>query len=513
MKTFLKALFLAAAVVASVANARPPSQEPMSGKTALQFWADNDIRLGWNLGNTLDAVDRKTNKNDWVATEGLWEWGRGVPEATQALFNGVKASGFDIVRIPVTWIGHIGASPNYTVSEARLQRVSQVVDYAKTAGIKAVIINIHHDGNYTQPDKGTWGFVDLKGAENDASKKTAIQDELGKVWTQIANYFKNYGDYLIFETLNEVHQGNWGTVANTDAYRKQQDILFDWNGAALSAIRATGGNNATRFVAVPGLGSTEPETVINAHNRGKLLPSDGTNGTSKLIVSVHYYHPWQYTVADVNGTDKTDEWKQPERGHPASAMGSLKSTFVDNGIAVYAGEWGAPTNVRSGSNDNNIKATHREYIKTVAAKAVENCVVPIYWDDGGNFKLLERSNGLAKTGFWSEVLSDIMASITPPPSSCPKSSSPSSSSRASSSSSGTASSSSGAVSSSSSGDSSSSSEEDTSPILNNPADVRPQVSSVYYYSLKGEPLGNVKPTKAGIYIFKQGSSIKKIAVR
>jgi len=500
LKTFLKALFLTVAIMASVAfGGVPTSPEPMSGKTALQFWADNDIRLGWNLGNTLDAYDRTKG------TEGVWWWGTGVPAATQALFNGVKQSGFDIVRIPVTWIGHIGASPNYTVSEDRLRRVSEIVDYAKTAGIKAVIINIHHDGNYTEPDRGTWGFVDLKGAENDPSKKTAIQDELGKVWTQIANYFKNYGDYLIFETLNEVHQGNWGTVANTDAYRKQQDILFDWNGAALSAIRATGGNNATRFVAVPGLGSTEPETVINAHNRGKLLPSDGTNGTGKLIVSVHYYHPWQYTVADVNGTDYTDNWNQSERGHPASAMGSLKSTFINNGIAVYAGEWGAPNGKRA-SKSAEIKATHREYVRTVAAKAVENCVVPIYWDDGGNFKLLERSNGLAQSNsFFAEVLSDIMASIAPPPSACPTSSSPSSSSRASSS--GTASSSSGGA------VSSSSSEEDTSPILNNPADVRPQVSNVYYYSLKGEPLGNTKPTKAGIYIFKNGSSIQKIAVR
>ena len=498
MKTFLKALFLAAMVVSvAFGDVRPSSPEPMSGKTALQFWADNGIKLGWNLGNTLDAY-----KNG-VGTEGVWSWGGPTPpEASQALFNGVKSSGFDIVRIPVTWVGHIGAAPDYKVSEARLQRVAEVIDYAKTAGIKAMIINVHHDGLYD--NGGTIGFLNFPEAEKNATKKTEIQNELGKVWTQIANYFKNYGDYLIFETMNEVHNGNWGVVSDNQAYKNQQDILFDWNKAALDAIRATGGNNATRFVAVPGLGSTEPSYVINAHNRQKLLPSDGTNGTGKLIVSVHYYHPWRYTVADPNSTTEPllHTWDTSERGHPASAMSSLKTTFVDNGIAVYVGEWGAPTNIRA-TMSADIKATHREYIRTVAKNIVNNCIVPLYFDDGGNLKMLERSDGKAKTGLWSEVLSDIMASITPPPSSCTAPSNPSSSSLSPSSSS--------AGSSSSSDISSSSSEEDVSPILNQSSIINSKL--ITYYSLKGEPLGNAKPQKAGIYIVKQGSSIQKIAVR
>jgi endoglucanase len=496
MKTSLKVLFLAIAVMASATfGGVPTSPEPMSGKTVLQFWADNGIKIGWNLGNTLDA------HKDGVGTEGDWDWSGGPPKVTQALFNGVKQSGFDIVRIPVTWTGHISSSPDYTVSQARLQRVVEIIDYAKNAGIKAMIINIHHDGLYMDKDGGTTlGFLNFPKAENDANEKTKIQNELVKVWTQIANYFKNYGDYLIFETMNEVHNGNWGNGSGS-AYEKQQDLLFDWNQAALDAIRATGGNNATRFVAVPGLGSTEPETVINAHNRGKLLPSDGTNGTGKLIVSVHYYYPWQYTVADVNGADYTTEWKQSERGRPASDMGSLKSTFINNGIAVYAGEWGAPNGKRA-SSSAEIKATHREYIKTVATKAVENGVVPIFWDDNGNFKLLNRSNGQAESSnaFYAEVLSDIMSAVK----NAPTSSSSNGNSSSSSSSVVTSSSSSNPVSSSSSSD-------DATPIISHSplTTSHPQA----YYSLKGDPLGNTKPTKAGIYIFKQGSSIQKIAVR
>jgi aryl-phospho-beta-D-glucosidase BglC (GH1 family) len=436
----------------------------MSGKTVRQFWADNDIKAGWNLGNTLDAV--KAGK----ATEGQWDWGN-IPNVpvTQALFDGIKASGFDIVRIPVTWIGHIGDAPTYTVSEARLQRVAEIIGYAKTAGIKAMIINIHHDGNYTKPAQGTWGFLDFAGAVKDANKKSAIQTEIGIVWTQIANYFKNYGDYLIFETMNEVHQGNWGNNDGSPPnYQTQQDILFDWNQAALTAIRNTGGNNATRFVAVPGLGSTEPATVINAHSRGKLLPSDGANGTGKLIVSVHYYHPWRYTVADISNQTEPliHEWDPKERGRPASDMASLKNTFVNNGIAVYVGEWGAQTNVRN-SMSEEIKNTHLEYIRSVATAAAANSILPIYWDDGGNFRILKRSNGSAESGLGSQVLSEIMGALKSEP---------------------------------------------ITPILNHQS---PTINSqlINYYSLKGEPLGSAKPQKPGVYIAKQRYSVKKIVVK
>jgi endoglucanase len=378
---------------------RPQTPESMSNKTALQYFTDNNIKAGWNLGNTLDAVSIPS-----AAAETAW----GNPAATQALFNGVKESGFDIVRIPVTWIGHIGASPDYTVSEARLKRVAEVIGYAKTAGIKMVIINIHHDGNYTEPAKGTWGFVDFKGAVSNSAKKTQVQEEIGKVWTQIANYFKNYGDYLIFETLNEVHSGNWGFGASN----AEQDILFDWNQAALSAIRATGGNNATRYVAVPGLGSTEPSIVISANNRNKLLPNDGANGKNKLIVAVHYYDPSQYTVAGITDPQPLiHTWgTSAEKEELAHNAGSLKTTFIDNGIAVYFGEWGAPTDTRSSMNAT-VKATHLDYIGSVAEAARKNGIVPIYWDDNGSFKILERSNGKPKTGLWADSLSTMMTKI------------------------------------------------------------------------------------------------------
>ncbi|MDR0304841.1 MAG: glycoside hydrolase family 5 protein [Chitinispirillales bacterium] len=167
--------------------------EPMSGKTVLQFFADEEIKAGWNLGNTLDAY------NDWQLPVTAIETAWGNPVATQQLFNGVKQSGFDMVRIPCTWLRHIGAAPDYTISSARLQRVEEVVNYAKNAGIKAIVINIHHDGANTNGDQTTVGFVDMPAAVGNAAKKMEIENQIAKVWSQIAEYFKNYGDYLIFE--------------------------------------------------------------------------------------------------------------------------------------------------------------------------------------------------------------------------------------------------------------------------------------------------------------------------
>jgi len=370
-----------------------------SNKSALQYFAEEGIKMGWNLGNTLDAV----NTNTGIAVEGAW----GTPAVTQAVINGVKAQGFDIVRIGCSWNGHIGPAPEYTISPARLQRVAEVVGWVHSAGMKA-IINIHHDGNYTSPPN-TWGFLKFAEVGRGEADNAQVKDQLGKVWTQIANYFKDYGEDLIFETMNEVHSGNWGCSSGA-ACNTEQDRLFDWNQTALNAIRATGGNNAARFVAVPGLGSTEPGTVIAAYARGKLLPDDPGNGTDKLIVSVHFYAPWQYTVADAVASQVNDRLRHTittaEINNIGAEARNIKTTFIDNGIAVYYGEWGAPTNTRS-SMDQTVKDTHIDYIRRVAIAANGSGILPIIWDDGGNFKIIERTGnqaGSPKAGFWTDVL-------------------------------------------------------------------------------------------------------------
>ncbi len=112
---------------------RSASADVVAQLNASQLVAD--MGAGWNLGNTLEA------NNNGIPSETAW----GNPVVTQALIDRVRASGFKTIRIPVSYLGHIGAGPNYTVNAAWLNRIQEVVDYAHGRGLY-VLINMHGDG-------------------------------------------------------------------------------------------------------------------------------------------------------------------------------------------------------------------------------------------------------------------------------------------------------------------------------------------------------------------------------
>ena len=85
--------------------------------TAMELTAD--IRIGWNLGNTLDA-----NGGAGVSQETSW----GNPQTTPELIQSVKDAGFNAVRIPTTWEKQM--DENNTISAEWLARVKEIVDYA-----------------------------------------------------------------------------------------------------------------------------------------------------------------------------------------------------------------------------------------------------------------------------------------------------------------------------------------------------------------------------------------------
>ena len=159
----------------------PTTPQPMSGKTAMEYFRDEGIKVGINLGNTFDAVrfwQEAGKQNPPIADETAW----GNPPANQKLFDSYKNLGFNIIRIPVTWIGHIGPAPDYKVSETWLRRVAEVVGYANNAGLKA-LINIHHDDNH---EDGWNGWLHINKALESTAKRNEITDKYVKVWTQIA---------------------------------------------------------------------------------------------------------------------------------------------------------------------------------------------------------------------------------------------------------------------------------------------------------------------------------------
>lgn len=340
------------------------------------------LGMGWNLGNQLDA------HIDGVSVETGW----GNPLATQKVMNAVKKAGFSSVRIPVTWMGHIDKAPGYHIDKVWLDRVAEVASYAKIAGLKC-IINIHHDGYAAETDPAKKGYfwLDIAAAARDETKNQQIKQKLAMVWNQIASRFKNEGDWLIFETLNEIHDGKWGSGGNLMDGGAQYRVLNEWNQLCVDVIRATGGENTTRYIGIPGYVCQPGLTIQHL-----VLPQDAT--PDRLLVAVHMYDPWDYA-----GTAKYSEWghtgknvvpdKSGEREYVAT-LDALYNKFVRKGIPVYLGEYGCVH--RSSTRAENFRKYYLEY----TVKALSEHKIPVFvWDNGAKkvgddgFGLMEHDDG------------------------------------------------------------------------------------------------------------------------
>jgi endoglucanase len=349
--------------------------ESMTERDSLSYFKEERIAVGWNLGNALDAY------NQGVSRETAW----GNPPITEDIFNGVKAAGYDIVRIPVTWMGHIGGAPDYHIDEAFLRRVAEVVGYAHSAGLKA-IINIHHDGSVEKngsvvKDNG-WLSLNTARKSDEGMKQVTAQFE--RVWTQIATYFKNYGDYLMFEAFNELHDGNWGWGSEFDQ-KSQYEILNKWTQVFVDAVRGVGGNNKSRFLIIVGYCAVPKHTTATYFK----LPKDTDNAANKLIVAVHYYDPYEFCIAGTR-----HNWgSAADKKQVDADFKTLANTFVTGKLTpVIIGESGVVWH-------EGYEQTRLDYLSYVYGKAHDLGLVPIYWDngafdsDGENFGLFYRDDG------------------------------------------------------------------------------------------------------------------------
>ena len=355
-------LFIALIAVLSACQAQEKKQRPMDNE-AIQFCMS--MGIGWNLGNQMDA-----HYNGCSYEEG---WGNKA--ATQQTFNGVAKAGFRSVRIPVTWMGHIGNAPTYTIERGWLDRVAELVEMAHKAGL-IVIINIHHDG-FGAADTPSKGFhwLDLPGAVADPEKNQRIKQQLTMVWLQIAQRFQNEGEYLVFETLNEIQDGGWGAGANRTDGGAQYRVLNEWNQVCVNAIRAAGGKNETRYIGVPGY-VTNPDLTVEH----LVLPEDVVE--NRLMVAVHSYDPWDYA-----GSAQYQEWGHTgvdvvpgaDENAYVGMLNRLFNMYVRRGIPVYFGEFGAVR--RANQADEEFRLYYFRYV----CKAMRDRRIPaLYWDNGNS---------------------------------------------------------------------------------------------------------------------------------
>jgi endoglucanase len=350
----------ASASTAPTAKAQPPREFK---QTSAELVAK--LKLGWNLGNSFDAPENET------------AWGN--PTVTPELIQAVAASGFDLVRIPVTWSLHTGPAPDFIIDPTFLARVAEVVGYVRDAGMYA-IINVHHDGadGFTQVEWLT--LNDGTGAITDANNQ-AVQARFVAVWRQIAAKFAGHGEELSFESMNEIHDG----YGKPDP--KYFTIINGLNQAFVDLVRASGGNNTQRHLVVPGYNTNIDHTLA-----GFVLPTDPTPG--RLIVSVHYYDPYLFALqAQKNTWGKAspgnDGWGQED--FVLTQFDKVKAHFVDRGVPVIIGEFGA-------CYQQGFEDYRRYYMEYVTKAAVDRGLLPIYWDNGAEgsggekFGLFSRSN-------------------------------------------------------------------------------------------------------------------------
>ena len=315
----------------------------------------DDMTIGWNLGNTLD-VCQADRDGDGIINEHVEE-GEEVDETlwgnimtTPELFDHLKDYGINAVRIPVTWRDHLDENDN--IKTEWMDRVQEIVDYAIDRGFY-VIINMHHDGG----DDAKFGAWLRQYALEDYDKFYA---RYSKMWNQIADRFRDYSDYLIFESMNEV---GFDSLPEADAFALLNKINQDF----VNLIRASGGNNEKRHLLIAGYWTDVAETCKPLFK----MPEDTIS--DHLILSVHYYTPWEL----IAGQQKT--WgSDADISLMTGKMNQLKTTFVDNGIPVIIGEY-------SGGGVNREQTYYCEYLVKLCTDMHAACFL---WDNGG---ILDRS--------------------------------------------------------------------------------------------------------------------------
>ena len=280
-----------------------------------------DMGMGYNLGNTFDSYSFIGEIN--TPEEQITINGNTLP--TKNMIKKLKKYGFKTIRFPVTWLYFIDEYGN--INSDWMLLVKNVVDLIVNAELYC-ILNIYNDGHY-----GNW-----------LSRGIETKDKYINVWTQIANEFKDYNDYLIFESMDEVY------FYNPRTYNYDYDAIINFNQAFVDTIRNSGGNNIERLLIVAGAYDDLDMTCSSDYK----IPVDPTN---KLAVSIHYLVPSTFTreyyFEPFNWTDGNGiifnyepalSWgNQDEYFQMITDFELMKNTFVNKGIPIIISEVGVLT--------------------------------------------------------------------------------------------------------------------------------------------------------------------------
>ncbi len=304
---------------------------------------------GINMGSMFEAPN-----------ETIWE----NPYSSE-YFPIISQLGFTHVRIPIRWETDERSSsvPPYEIYSSFFTRIKQVVDEALENGLY-VIINMHHHNELIEsPDEQ--------------------KDRFLAQWQQIGTYFKEYSDSLLFEILNEPN-------GNLDADK--------WNTLFKEALAEIRTENPERIV------------LIGTANWGGIegledlqLPTD-----SNMILTVHYYDPYEFTHQGADWIEGADQWLGTEWKDTDVDREKIQNDFkaiVDfsqsHQIPVHLGEFGS---YHTGSSESREKWT-----TFIARYAEELGFSWAYWEFSAGFGIYNPN-----TNTFYEYLVDALLNNTMP---------------------------------------------------------------------------------------------------
>jgi len=340
-------------------NPIAPDQTGMTS-TAAQIAAN--ISLGINIGNTMEAPG---NEQGW-----------GAPMITQALIDTYKQRGFTAVRIPCEWdMSHIINTTTEQIDPAWLARVQQVVQYCINDGLY-VLLNIHWDDGWLQGNCTTAAQVSVN------AKQKAL-------WEQIATQLRGFDQHLMFASANEPDVSDATGMS----------VLLSYHQTFINAVRSTGGHNSYRTLVIQG-----PSTdITKTNNLMNTLPTDPAS--NRLMVEIHYYTPVNFCLQTVDypGNNMYYYWGSGyhttfdaahnslygEESDENTWFGQMKTKFVNNGIPVIMGEFGAWRRNLSGDSLQYNAASTAYWNNYLVHTALANGMLPFLWDTGS---IISRSN-------------------------------------------------------------------------------------------------------------------------
>ena len=339
--------------------------------------------LGWNLGNSLEVPKS--------------EIGWGNPKTTKSMIDAVKATGINAVRIPCAWNSYLEDQITYKIKESWLSRVKEVVSYCVDNDMYA-IINIHWDEEWLERNC----TVDK---QDEVARKQSI------LWTQIATYFRDFDEHLLFAGCNEPDVTNKTGMAVLKVYEQ----------TFIDAVRGTGGKNAYRNLIIQGPLTNIDHTYDFMDMAVDVVPN-------RLMMEVHYYDPWQFALKEEDGPQRWEKlqyfWGTENQKHAVgeyserwneygnedfviTQFAKMKSRYSDNNIPVILGEFGA---THRKFDDPVLQALHDESIayfhKYVITQAKNHGLVPFFWDMGYDMSIFERKNNMKTKDFLLNAMID-----------------------------------------------------------------------------------------------------------